>query len=88
MMTFVSLINPAFPEQDSWIFVAISTSSTQHCAQRMVGDQQIFSGGKEGEREERRPLAQDANRKKKKPSCMLAFGLWSKNVCPQPVAPK
>lgn len=94
MMTFVSLINPAFQNKTVDFFIAISTSSTQHCAQRIVGDQQIFSGGKEGEGEERRPLfGMPTGKKKKKspPVCLpldcgqrkecFARSQWPQNSC-------
>lgn len=90
MMTFVSLINPAFQNKTVDFFIAISTSSTQHCAQRIVGDQQIFSGGKEGEGEERRPLFGMPTGKKKK--ALLYACLWivvkEKNVLPAASGPK
>lgn len=91
-MTFVSLVNPAFQNKIVDFFITVSISSAQLCAQCIVGDQQMFSGGKEGERGGKEAIIWDANRKKKKkkPSYMLAFGLRSKKrmFCPQPVAPK
>ena len=92
MMTFVSLINPAIQNKTVDFFITVSTSSTQHCAQRIVGDQQMFSGGKAGERGGKEAIIWDANGLGGggKPSYMLVFGLWSKKrmFCPQPVAPK
>lgn len=92
MMTFVSLINTAFQNKTVDFFITVSTSSTQHCAQHIVGDQQMFSGGKAGERGGKEAIIWDANGQGLggKPAYMLAFGLWSKKrmFCPQPVAPK
>ena len=89
MMTFVSLINPSFQNKTVDFFITISTSSAQHCAQRIVGDQQMFSGGKEGERGGKEAIIWDANRKKK---ALLYACLWTvvkeKNVLPAASGPK
>ena len=81
MMTFVSLINPAFQNKTVDFFITISTSSAQHCAQRIVGDQQMFSGGKEGERGGKEAIIWDANRKKKSPSICLPLDCGQRKEC-------
>ena len=95
MMTFVSLINPAFQNKMVDFFITVSTSSTQHCAQRIVGDQQMFSGGKAGERGGKEAIIWDANRwageGESPPICLpldcgqrkecFAHSQWPRNSC-------
>lgn len=94
MMTFVSLVNPAFQNKIVDFFITVSISSAQLCAQCIVGDQQMFSGGKEGERGGKEAIIWDANRKKKKkspPICLpldcgqrkecFARSQWPQNSC-------
>ena len=92
MMTFVSLVNPAFQNKIVDFFITVSISSAQLCAQRIVGDQQMFSGGKEGERGGKEAIIWDANRKKKKHKALLYACLWivvkEKNVLPAANGPK
>lgn len=90
-MTFVSLVNPAFQNKIVDFFITVSISSAQLCAQCIVGDQQMFSGGKEGERGGKEAIIWDANRKKKKKALLYAC-LWTavkeKNVLPAASGPK
>ena len=87
-MTFVSLVNPAFQNKIVDFFITVSISSAQLCAQCIVGDQQMFSGGKEGERGGKEAIIWDANRKK----ALLYACLWTavkeKNVLPAASGPK